>query len=167
MTNRTIQFLGQGYAPTGTAPITITATFAGNTVYSGTIPTLYISDVDRQPANQVVLFTVDVPMNFSGIVPMSIALDNPVGVDAYFDQIFSNYMPTTSNATGNITVVSSGPDGFLNISGAILDPRSNVVINGVAETRGETPEGTWGWEVEFTAEHSGTFDCDLTFVAGL
>lgn len=170
MTNRTIQFLGQGYAPTGTDPITITATMSGNTVYSGTIPTLYTSDVGRLATDQVVLFTFEVPMNFSGTVPMSISLDSPVGVDAYFEQILSNYMPTSyanANATGNVTVVSSGPTGFLNIAGATLDPRSNVVINGVAQTRGDTPAGTWGWEVEFAAEESGTIDCDLTFTPGL
>ena len=168
MTNRTIQIMGQGYAPTGTDPITITATVGGNTVYIGTIPTLYTSDVGRLPTDQVVLFTFEVPMNFSGTVPMSVSLDSPVGVDAYFEQIFSNYLPVSiANATGNITVVSSGPTGFLNVSGSTVDPRSNVVINGVALTRGETPAGTWGWEVEFAAEESGIFECDVTFEAGL
>jgi len=168
MTNRTIQFLGQGYAPTGTDPVTITATVGGNTVYSGTIPTLYTSNVLRLPTDQVVLFTFEVPMDFSGTVPMSISLDSPVGVVSYFEQIFSNYLPTlTSNATSNLVVVSSGPTGFLNVSGSTPDARSNVVINGVAQTRGETPTGTWGWEVEFPAEESGLIQCDVTFVAGL
>lgn len=166
MTNRTIQIMGQGYAPTGTDPIMITATLSGNTIYSGTIPTLYTSDVGHLPTDQVVLFTFEVPMNFSGTVPMSISLDSPVGVDAFFEQVKSNYMPIESNATGNITVVSSGPTGFVNICGN-AEPRSNVVINGVAQTRGATPTGTWGWEVEFPAEGSGSIECDLTFEPGL
>lgn len=220
--NRTIQFLGEGYAPTGTDPIVITATLAGNVVYTGNIPTLYTSDVSRLPSDQVVLFTCELPVDFAGTVPVSISLDSPVGVDAYFEQIYSNYMPmynpaytpeqittladpTTTQADkvtiwtacavpplteAEITalsstdpteksirldiltahnlliIVSSGPTGFTNINGT-SDPRSNVVINGVAVTRGDTPPGTWGWEVEFPAEGSGLFEFDLIIPAGL
>jgi hypothetical protein len=218
MTNRTIQFLGQGYAPTGTEPIVITATLNGNVVYTGNIPTLYTSDVGRLPKDQVVLFTCELPVDFAGTVPMSIALDSPVGVDAYFEQINSNYMSVnnpvyTESEIGVLTnpastlaekiaiytaravpplsaaeiailengtraeknavltahnltlTVSSGPDTFNTVNGS-ADPRSNVVINGTAVTRGDTPAGTWGWEVEFPAEGSGLFEYDLTVVAG-
>jgi hypothetical protein len=218
MANRTIQFWGQGYAATGTEPITITANLNGNVVYTGTIPTLYTSDVSRVPSDQVIVFTVDVPMDYAGTFPMSISLDNPVGVDAYFEQIVANYtrifnpvftpseigvisdpsstpaeivaiynahaVPPLSPAeiailengtkeekdavlvAHNITtVVSSGADGFFPVSGN-TDPRNNVVINGVPVTRGDTPPGTWGWEVEFPAEGSGLIDYDLTIQAG-
>lgn len=219
MANRTIQFLGQGYAPTGTDPIVITATLNGNVVYTGNIPTLYTSDIGHQPEDQVVMFTCELPIDYAGTMPMAISLDSPVGVDAYFEQIYSNYMPvpnpvytqseigvltdpasttaekiaiytakavpplspaeiavlengTVAEKTAvldshNITVtVSSGPDTFLSLNGN-TDPRSNVVINGVALTRGPTPTGTWGWEVEFPAENSGTFEFDLTVIAGV
>lgn len=219
MANRTIQFLGQGYAPTGTDPIVITATLDGNVVYTGDIPTLYTADVDRLSTAQVVLFTCELPVDFAGTLPMSISLDSPVGVDAYFEQINSNYMAIynpvytqseigvltdpssttaekvaiyTANAvpplspaeiailengtqaeknavlaSHNLTLlVSSGSDTFVSINGS-ADPRSNVVINGVAITRGDTPTGTWGWEVEFPAEGSGLIEYDLTVVAGL
>ena len=215
--NRTIQFLGEGYAPTGTDPIVITATLAGNVVYTGNIPTLYTSDVSRLPSDQVVLFTCELPVDFAGTVPVSISLDSPVGVDAYFEQIYSNYMPVpnpvyTESEIGVLTnpastpaekiaiytaravpplspaeivilesgtsaeihavivshnlqlAVSSGPTGFTNWPG---NARSNVVINGVAVTRGPTPPGTWGWEVEFPAEGSGLFEFDFTIPAGL
>ena len=92
MANRTIQFFGQGYAPTGTDPIVITATLAGNVIYTGNIPTLYTSDVGRLPGDQVVLFTCELPVDYAGTAPMSISVDSPVGVDAYFEQIESNYM---------------------------------------------------------------------------
>jgi len=219
MANRTIQFLGNGYAPTGTEPIVITATLNGNVVYTGNIPTLYTSDVSRAPADQVVLFTFEVPINFAGTQPMSISLDNPVGVSTFFEQIMSNYMPllnpvyteseigvltdpasTTAEkiaiytakavpplsgaeiailengtpaeqtavleAHNLTTIVSSGPDTFINLNGP-NEPRSNVVVNGVAKTRGDTPPGTWGWMVEFPAEGSGLMECDLTAIAGL
>lgn len=220
MANRTIQFLGQGYAPTGTTPIVITATLNGNVVYTGNIPTLYTADVGRLPENQVVLFTCEIPVDFAGTLPVSISLDSPVGVDAYFEQINSNYMPIynpvytqseigvledpssttaekvaiyTANAvpplspaeiailengttteknavlaSHNLTVlVSSGADTFVGVNTPNGDPRSNVVINGVAVTRGDTPPGTWGWEVEFPAEGSGLIEHNLTVVAGL
>jgi hypothetical protein len=219
MANRTIQFLGQGYAPTGTDPIVITATLDGNVVYTGNIPTLYTTTVGRLPTDQVVLFTCELAVDFAGTVPVSIAIDSPVGVNAYFEQINSNYMaiynpvytqseigvltdPTSTEAekiaiytakavsplspaeiailengtateknavlaVHNLTVlVSSGPDTFLNANGP-SEPRTNVVINGTAQTRGDTPPGTWGWEVEFPAEGSGLIEHDLTVVAGL
>jgi len=218
MANRTIQFLGQGYAPSGTEPISITATLNGNVVYTGNIPTLYSSDISRAPGDQVVLFTFELPMDFVGPQPMSIALDNPVGVSAFFEQIYSNYMeiynpvytpseinilsnpaspgveklaiytakavpplsaaeiailtngtPTEKNAVleaHNITiVVSSGPDIFFSINSQ-SDARSNVVINGTAVTRRDTPPGTWGWLVEFPAEGTGLIEYNFTAQAG-
>ena len=218
MANRTIQFLGQGYAPTGTDPITITATLDGNVVYTGTIPTLYTSEIGRNATAQVVLFTCDLPVNFEGTLPMSISLDSPVTCMAYFEQITSNYMgiynpvyteaeravlrnpastkaekiailiekavPPLSSAeitileTGTVEernavrdahdlqiVVSSGASGFVSAN-SNNDPRSNVVINGVPATRQSEPTGTWGWIVEFPAEGSGLFECDLTVIAG-
>jgi hypothetical protein len=219
MTNKTIQFWGQGYAPTGTDPIVITATLNGNVVYAGNIPTLYTSDISRVAGDQVILFTCELPIEYAGTFPMSVSLDSPVGVDAYFEQVLSNYMaiynpvyteseigvltdPSSTTAekvaiytakavpplspaeiaileTGtlpekdavlashNITVaISSGPDTFIPVNN-LTDPRSNVVINGVALTRGSTPAGAWGWEVEFPAEGEGLIECDLTLVAGL
>ena len=93
MTNRTVQFFGQGYASAGTEPIVITATLDGNVIYTGNIPTLYTSDIDHTPGEQVVLFTCELPIEYAGTAPMSIVLNNPVGVDAYFEQIMANYMP--------------------------------------------------------------------------
>jgi hypothetical protein len=218
MANRTIQFLGQGYAPTGTDPIVITATLNGNVVYTGNISTLYTSTVGRLPEDQAVLFTCELPVDFSGTLPMSIALDSPVGVTAYFEQIYSNYMPvfnpvytdseiivlinpastavettaiytakavpplsaaeiailetgtlaekTPVLASHNLTVlVSSGPGTFVGVNGG-GEPKTNVTINGIAQTRGDTPAGGWGWEVEFPAEGSGLFEFNLTVAAG-
>jgi hypothetical protein len=66
----------------------------------------------------------------------------------------------------NLTVLaSSGPDTFFNANNQ-PDPRSNVVINGTAITRGTTPSGTWGWLVEFLAEGSGLIEYDFTVTAG-
>lgn len=96
MTNRTVQFWGQGYAPTGTDPINITASLDGNVVYTGTIPTLYTTDIGRLPTDQVVLFTCEIPMTLSGTVPVSIVIDSPVNSDVYFEQITVNYVAQTN-----------------------------------------------------------------------
>ena len=92
MTNRTLQFWGSGYATSGTEPISITAELNNIIVYSGTIPTDYTTDTSRLSEDQVLLFTCEVPVDFAGTYPMIINLDNPVGVDVFFEQIYSNYM---------------------------------------------------------------------------
>jgi len=218
MANRTIQFWGQGYAPTGTDPITVSATLNGNVVYTGSIPTSYTSEINHATDAQVVLFTCELPVDFAGTVPMSISLDSPVGVTAFFEQIQSNYMtipntvftaeqratltnPATTLAdritiwtacavpslsaaeitileSGNKveiaailnshnlqTYVSSGANTFVDVNGG-QETRSNVVINGTAQTRQSEPTGVWGWIVEFPAEGSGLFESDVTVIAG-
>ena len=219
MANRTIQFLGNGYAPTGADPVTITATLNGSVVYTGSIPTSYTSEVDHSTEDQRVLFTCELPVNFAGTMPMTISINGPMSSTVFFEQIQSNYMtiinpvftaedlaalanPATPRAdkvaiwtaravpslsaediaileTGNLeqvntvraahnlqTYISAGPGTFLAANGA-AESRSNVVINGSAQTRQTAPEGTWGWTVEFPAEGSGLFECDVTVIAGL
>jgi hypothetical protein len=92
MANRTIQFLGNGHAPTGTDPITVTATLNGTVVYTGTIPTSYTSEIGHLPTDQVVLFTCELPVDFSGTVPMSTSISSPVSATVFFQKIQSNYM---------------------------------------------------------------------------
>jgi hypothetical protein len=218
MANRTIQFLGSGYAPTGTQPITVSATLNGNVVYTGSIPTSYTSEINHNNTAQVELFTCELPVEFSGTVPMSISIDNPVGVTVFFEEVQSNYMtidnpaftteqiaaltnPATPLAdkitiwtacavpplsAAEITIlesgdpaqiipileahnllpyISSGASEFLPVNRA-AECRTNVIINGTAQTRQAEPTGQWGWVVSFAAEESGLFECDLTVVAG-
>jgi hypothetical protein len=91
MTVRTIQFYGKGYAPGGDTPITITATANGSVLYTGPITTEYTDNYDYSPSGQVVLFTVEVPMDLAGTIPMTIAIDNPADVNTFFEQIEANY----------------------------------------------------------------------------
>lgn len=93
MTDRTLQFWGKGYAFGGTELITISAQLNGNEIYTGTIPTDYTAPVSVLSEDQVLLFTyTDIPVEYSGTMPMSVILDNPMGVSAYFEQVYSNYM---------------------------------------------------------------------------
>jgi hypothetical protein len=220
MTNRTLQFCGSAYAFAGSEPISMTADLNNSVVYSGTIPTEYTTEPSVQPADQVVLFTCEVPMNFAGTYLMNIYLDNPVGVNVYFEQIYSNYMaivnPVYSPAQveilkyglvksdkvdiliecavppltqGEIAILNEGADFSNPIQQDIIiahnlplyistgpdvwspvddnnDPRSNVVINGVAVPRDVDPPGPWGWMVIFNAETSGSISYDLTLISG-
>lgn len=94
MTNRTIQFWGQGYStPVGATevsltPCTITATFNGTQVFSGVIPTIESSDVNRQPSDQSMLFSfeTDVPTGYTYPVVLEIT-----GADTFFSDILVNY----------------------------------------------------------------------------
>lgn len=94
--NRTIQFLGQGYAPAGAEPILITATLGGVVVYTGPVPTLYSSIPENPPSptESVVMFSIEFPSNSTVTLPMTISLDNPVGVTTYWEQVLANYCST-------------------------------------------------------------------------
>ena len=85
MTNRTVQFYGQGY---GTVPAEITATLDGIVVYSGTVPTIDQENYNRMPEDQVLLFTAQVPVDFDGTKPMTISVSNSTVV---FAHVLGNY----------------------------------------------------------------------------
>jgi len=86
MTNRTLQFWGQGY---GTTPATVTVSLDGTTIYSGEVPTI---DAPRTPwPDQVLLFTAgEIPVEFEGSKPMTYTVTNGTVVFAW---IHANYIP--------------------------------------------------------------------------
>ena len=87
MTNRTIQFFGQGY---GTTAIIANVQAAGNTVFTGEIPT---TDQlrSRLPQDQVKIFEFELPLDTVGSVPVSILF---TGAETVFvEQVISNYVP--------------------------------------------------------------------------
>lgn len=72
MASRTLQFLGNGYAPTGT-DAAVEVTFNGNSVFTGTIPTIYdAGEPFKQPEEMQPLFTVVLPITESGVFPMTV-----------------------------------------------------------------------------------------------
>jgi len=89
MTNRTIQFYGAGY---GAEPVSITATANGNTVFNGTINTINepFTTAWLDPAQFTVIFTMEIPVEFSGTVPMSVTVNSGNGIA--FAHVRSNYM---------------------------------------------------------------------------
>jgi hypothetical protein len=199
MTIRTIQVFGQAYGP-GQAEITVTAN--GNTVFSGTVPTLN-QPVPELPNlaltdSMAVLFTIETDTNFTGQIPMThevlsdtvifaqilanyVSIPNPVytpqqleilynpdttlssrvaiytqvanppfsqqDIDTLLDPAVPPEEKTVIITTHNCTTsVSSGPDGYRSID--TTDARSNVTINGVAQSPNHGDlSGTWWWVI--------------------
>lgn len=174
MTNRTVQFWGQGYSTPPAAgleftPCTITATVNGNVVFSGAIPTLESSDIKREPTDQQLLFTCEIPLvtgNTLYTIPVSLEI---TGDDVFLEQIEANYC--------NMGNVSSGVDGFYSITTGYIgniDARSNVVVTNAIYVSDGPPDpypegvtGTWGREVEVAPGQTATMTFDMNVFPGL
>jgi len=83
-----VQVWGQGY---GASPATANVTFNGNTVFSGQIPTIDSSVVNRLPDEQTVLFTFEIPVDLAGTFPVEVVF---TGQDAYLSMVLANYYMT-------------------------------------------------------------------------
>lgn len=89
MTNRTIQFIGQGF---GATTVNISVTANDEVIYSGPVNTL------NQPLprtqwpldNCVTLFTLDVPVDYAGNLPMTISVNSGYGIK--FVEVYANYV---------------------------------------------------------------------------
>jgi hypothetical protein len=170
MTTRTVQFWGQGYSTPPAAgftltPCTVTATFNGNTVFSGTIPTLESSNIERLPDQQVLLFSCDIPLNTTSTEYVEMVC-NLTGDIVFLEQVYLNYCTVAPAGPPNGT--SSGPDGFLPTG---TDPRSNVTVTGGTTNTPPDPRvppavGAWGYEIDVDSGGSAVFSCTLEIPAG-
>lgn len=168
MTNRTVQFWGQGYSTPPAAglaltPCTITATVNGNVVFSGPIPTSESSDILREPADQQILFTFEIPLVTIGnayTLPVSLAI---TGDDVFLEQIDANYCDFGNSTSSGANVYSSIYSG---------EARSNVVITNATFTnpppdpRDPGTDGTWGWEIEVAPGQTATMTFDMNVDPG-
>jgi hypothetical protein len=143
----------------GSTPTEIAVTLDGATVYSGTVTTenalVPTMPNDGLSDTTVELCNFEVPVDFNGSKPMTCTVN---GGTVIFAQITGNFC-----AFANISpVIGSGPDRFQNINGN-SDPRSNVFINGVAQTvNHDTLAGTW-W---FTIPSGSVLSYDLNIIGG-
>jgi hypothetical protein len=108
MTNRTMQFYGQGF---GNDTVSVTVTASGNQVYTGTIPTepqpLPIGWYD--PSQYVYLFSLQIPVEFSGDFPVQIMVNSGYGMALY--TITANYVAVPNPVyTPEQFGIISGPD---------------------------------------------------------
>jgi hypothetical protein len=118
MTNRTMQFYGQGF---GATAVEISVTANGSQVFNGSVPTLDQPILPmRWPLNQPeILFSMEVPVEFQGTVPMEITVNSGRGI--LLHDVSINYVPLPNN-------VSSGAQGFeFNFHSGSID---NFSLNG-------------------------------------
>ena len=102
MTNRTIRCHGQGFGPTA---VEISVTANGSQVFNGPVPTVDQPLVPLPwPLDQSeILFSIEVPMEFQGTMPIEITVNSGSGI--LLEKLGINYVPLSNN-------VSSGAQGF-------------------------------------------------------
>jgi hypothetical protein len=124
MTNRTIQFYGQGF---GTTAAEISVTANGSQVFDGPVSTLDqpMPSNPRWPLDQSeILFSIEVPVEFQGTVPMEITVNSGSGI--LFMAEFANYVPVpnpvyTPEQFAIVTSPDSGQEG-LDIIASLANP---------------------------------------------
>lgn len=84
MTNRTVYFKGQAF---GAAPANIAVSLNGNVIFSGTIPAEDNPPTPR-PETFTTLFTTELPVTFSGTMPMTVQV---VSGTVVFGSVLANY----------------------------------------------------------------------------
>ena len=148
---RTFQFYGLAY---GNSPVTLTASINSQQVFSGPVATLDqpFPTVGPDESSQIVLFTIDnsVALNtdFAGSLPMTLVVNGGDGV--FVEQIKCNYYSGNSLQDPNAGTVGNFSQCYVGIPPNCensQDPRSSVVINGVAQTPQRPPMGTWEWAI--------------------
>lgn len=163
MTNRTVKILGWGE---GASPATITAMLDGDTVFSGSVELVEMTDHNNAEQTAPTLFTFEIPMDFTGTKHMVITVeDAPVR----FGQILANY----TEIDNNVISYSTGPDEYADVTGIIIpgnsavqDPRANVTIDSKPQVadrdsgRGKW-NGTWVWAVN----PGSKFEHDITITS--
>ena len=102
MTNRTMRVYGQGLGPT---PVEISVTANGNQVFDGPVPTLDqpVAPLPWPLAQSEILFSIEVPVEFQGTMPIEITVNSGSGI--LLEKLSINYVRLSNN-------VSSGAQGF-------------------------------------------------------
>ena len=146
MANKTLQFYGIGFAPSG-EPVSITSTYDGETIFTGTIPSLPTLQSTPESSPLEVLFTHEVPGNLTAIVPMSVTVTSGAGF---------TLGPVMVNSVAN-------PETFVHLPASEgVDCRKNVQINGVPQDKGPLANvfiGQWNWNV--LESSTITYDLDI------
>lgn len=151
MTTRTVQFVAYGFSETGNA--TVTATFNGATVYSGTIPTQNVAYSPTMPLlpEAQVAFTWEIPLEMAGAYPMTLEITG--GDTVVIGPVLANYnsYQDTGSATqfGGITVAP--------------DCRTGVTLNGVEQGPNSVGGYNWWW----TLVNGDVLSCNLNIDAGV
>ena len=159
MTNRTIRFYGQGF---GATAVEISVTASGSQVFNGPVPTV---DQPLEPMpwpleQSDILFSMEVPMEFQGPMPIEITVNSGSGI--LLEKMSINYVSLSSN-------VSSGAQGFEFDSDEkipYLLSASDLKLNGnPSPSLVCRPEPDGNWTLPLAA--GNTFAATLNIEAGL
>jgi hypothetical protein len=155
MTLRTVKVQGWG-----SNQAKITAVLDGETVFTGEVDLVEMTATNDRMETAPTLFTFEIPIDFAGTKHLVITNEN---AEVRYGQILINY---TELIVGDISY-SSGVefyDAAVEDSDGIMDPRTNVFINGKKqEAMREFGKGTWHW----TLQPGSTLEHDIVFRAGL
>lgn len=139
MANKTFRFYGTGYAESGNAAVAVN--FNGNTVYTGTVPTVTESTVDvivPDVNGQPLMFTFEVDETLYGTFPMSI-------------EVTAGDLVVTAYGESSGAGIPPNPSEYYRLTDEHYgDSRSNVQINGIAQSKGPLGEvftGPWYWQI--------------------
>lgn len=161
---RTFQFIGAAY---GNSPVTITASINSTQIFSGPVTTLD-QPIASPPStsNNIVLFTIDnsdlLNTDFAGSLPMTVSVTGGYGITV--GQITCNYAVGT---VGAANVYGQCYFGNPINSENSEDPRSSVVIGGVAKTPQRPPNGTWVYMISEGETMTHNFNIALGTVSNV
>jgi hypothetical protein len=144
MTNRTVQFYGKGY---GAEPAEILVEMGDTIVFDGVVSTINQATYDQLPEQQEILFTCELPVEFSGSIPMVITVNSGTVV---FAHVHANRSFPGQSITTFLPIIHG------------TDARSNVFINGISQKPAWDNAGTWSW----TVSRGDSLTYDLNVVAG-
>jgi hypothetical protein len=128
--SRIFKQLGQGYSA---SPVTVNVLIDGNTVFSGTIPTVDAPVPGYEPDVNLgadCFSWTEADANFTGSRALSIAVSGGY---------FQTGVTLAQSSTGNSMIYGQFNE---------QDPLSDVQIDGVPYVRDAEPPGQWGWTIQ-------------------
>ena len=152
---RLFKQLGEGY---GSSAVSITAQIDGNTVYSGTVPTINAPVPGVEPSVQlgVECFSWSEPVaNFSGSRSFSISVSGG-----------GSFQLNATLAQSNVANLDAYGLVYTQTVGNVVysDPLTNVMIDGVPYTRPTDPSltGQNGWNISSGSVLTATLNINTT-----
>lgn len=163
MTNRTFRFYAQAFSQSG--PVSVTAKFNGEQVYSGELSTVNAPAPATPTDLHGVAFEYVGHTDIVGQIPFELTVQ---GGTVFFGKVEANYSgfslninnPDSDNPTAVVAVAPE--DYWNNVSkpSDISDGKTNVTINGVEQLRvllDQTQTGPW-W---YTIPNNNTLACNI------
>ncbi len=161
MATRIFKFYGRAYSDSD--PVSVTATFNGEQVHSGPVPTF-----NQLPPNQkslddpgLVMFEYTGSTDLSGNIPLTLLVTNGT---LFFGTIHANYSGyEVEDLSAEILTVITTPENFwgdINQKSLGYDGKINVKINGIDKSQTPSgPEEIGNWY--YGIQENDLFTCDI------